>query len=559
MIKMPYNFVPLNEKVYYPQWSGEVSFNYPFSDGISGEIDIKIKAVTPVFVRDSEKDENDPDKKSEEFCHFVDKEGKKHYFIPGSSVKGMIRNIVEVISYSKIMCQDKKLSYRKFNRAYKNNMNVNNIYHGWLVVENGEWKIKSLGKVGKSCRISYKELERILDRDEVAKIKKAKEAWERYEIVPEMFYHIPSRGVLVFTGFSGNKKAEFVFSDRIEREYTLKKDVVQNFKDAYYLDNPSLINQNWKKLWSERAKRGERIPVFFQIQNGDVKHFGLSMLYKLPYKYSIGDLVKKQQNPKEELDFAQTLFGANEGDMLKGRVFASDFYARNVKRCQTVTLPLSTPRPTFYNTYLVQNKKNRIKTYDDKEAQIKGFKFYPPKKMVQGFDEICTQHPNICTSFKPLCKDTEFHGKIRFFNLKPQELGALISAINFFGKKGYYHKIGMAKAYGLGTVEITVNGVKFTSYNQKTYSLNELVKIFVNDIEKALDIKDYFAENRIKNYLKLHTYVEECNVKYPPVEKFRRMEKDFQPYLVRDFEEFGGNGGGGFGSEFKIKPPKRRK
>ena len=51
MIKSPYNFVPLTENIYYPDWSEQVSHDVPFSDGESGEIEIKIEAKSPLFVR----------------------------------------------------------------------------------------------------------------------------------------------------------------------------------------------------------------------------------------------------------------------------------------------------------------------------------------------------------------------------------------------------------------------------------------------------------------------------------------------------------------------------
>lgn len=67
MITAPFNFVPLNEKVFFPLWAEYVSHDIPFEDGESGEIDITITAKSPIFVRDH-KDET-------QFCQH----NKKYY------------------------------------------------------------------------------------------------------------------------------------------------------------------------------------------------------------------------------------------------------------------------------------------------------------------------------------------------------------------------------------------------------------------------------------------------------------------------------------------------
>jgi CRISPR/Cas system CSM-associated protein Csm5 (group 7 of RAMP superfamily) len=89
MITAPYNFVPLNKEIFYPSWADDVSHDVPFEDAESGEIDITITAKSPIFIRDS-KDE-------EEFCQH-----NNEYYIPSSSVKGMLRNVLEIMSFSKM-------------------------------------------------------------------------------------------------------------------------------------------------------------------------------------------------------------------------------------------------------------------------------------------------------------------------------------------------------------------------------------------------------------------------------------------------------------------------
>ncbi|OCR90374.1 RAMP superfamily CRISPR-associated protein, partial [Campylobacter fetus] len=104
MITAPYNFVPLNEQIFYPDWADNVSHDIPFSDAQSGEIDITITAKNPIFIKNHTPEGS---KETLEFCHHINENGEKEYYIPSSSVKGMIRNVLEIISFGKIKIDSK--------------------------------------------------------------------------------------------------------------------------------------------------------------------------------------------------------------------------------------------------------------------------------------------------------------------------------------------------------------------------------------------------------------------------------------------------------------------
>jgi len=120
MIKAPYNFVPVSEKVFFPEWADRVSHDIPFSDAESGVICITITAKSPIFIRDHEN--------SEEFCHYKTNDGGKEYYIPGSSIKGMVRNVLEIMSFSKMsFIDDKTYAVRDLSSAknfYMKQMNL---------------------------------------------------------------------------------------------------------------------------------------------------------------------------------------------------------------------------------------------------------------------------------------------------------------------------------------------------------------------------------------------------------------------------------------------------
>ncbi len=87
MIHAPYGFVPLNDRVFTPDWAPAASQDWPFQDGMSGTLELEIEALTPIFVRGG--------KTADAF--FRGPEGLPA--IPGSSLRGAIRNVVEIASW----------------------------------------------------------------------------------------------------------------------------------------------------------------------------------------------------------------------------------------------------------------------------------------------------------------------------------------------------------------------------------------------------------------------------------------------------------------------------
>lgn len=124
----PYNFVPLPEKVI--RRAGEIPGHDTYSpDLLSGYFDVELETKSPVFVRspitreDFERTDSAKGYSKEleepfrervadrsEFFHTGDPNAP---VIPGSSLRGMLRSVVEVITYSRVCwVSDRKLVYR---------------------------------------------------------------------------------------------------------------------------------------------------------------------------------------------------------------------------------------------------------------------------------------------------------------------------------------------------------------------------------------------------------------------------------------------------------------
>lgn len=97
-ITASYNFVPLSSWVHIPEWAAAVSHDLPFEDGLCGELSIEIIAETPILIG-SEKAAGSG---AVHPCRLPD----GAYAIPGASLKGMIRNVLEIAAFGRMRAVD---------------------------------------------------------------------------------------------------------------------------------------------------------------------------------------------------------------------------------------------------------------------------------------------------------------------------------------------------------------------------------------------------------------------------------------------------------------------
>jgi hypothetical protein len=78
---------------------------------------------------------------------------------------------------------------------------------------------------------------------------------------------------------------------------------------------------------------------------------------------------------------------------------------------------------------------------------------------------------SVMTTFQPIKEGARFRFKIRVHNLKREELGALLWAINFGDAPKAYHLLGMGKAFGYGKVKLSVKSQRLIANDDLTSSL----------------------------------------------------------------------------------------
>jgi CRISPR/Cas system CSM-associated protein Csm3 (group 7 of RAMP superfamily) len=500
--KAPYNFIPLNEKVVPAEEIPEFD-KYCTENRFTGYIDIKIKALTPLNIRDTltegeYKQKLEKEKRDETYINpdFFSPGGLPR--IPGSSLRGMIRTLVEIMSFGKFMFfDDARLYYRGLADKCKN---LRDEYRN---------KIR-----GKSAGILYKVgFEYFIKPSKGFKQifkSEAREIIEKNGYTYGEFKHYKvNNAYIVVSGPMQGKKRDWLieFPDEKTDEIRVSPEDIQNYKnDKNRSDRvPDLL-----KL----AK--DEVPCFY-IMYKDSKEkdkiaFGHTGFFRLAYEKTIGDHIPSELKNPDITDLAEAIFGNEKTHA--GRVFFEDAYldGKPEDALLETAIPkiLSNPKPTCFQHYIEQNEENlkdhpKNLAHYNKENPIRGYKLYwhrsglnyeaeeisfdeeefnkllsdfnkskddfneyiieeknnkvkiNLKKLPNELKEIIiksvgkyeTQH----TLLKPINKGAVFRGRIRFENLSKVELGALLFALDL--PDGLAHKLGMGKPLGLGSVKIT--------------------------------------------------------------------------------------------------------
>jgi CRISPR-associated protein (TIGR03986 family) len=98
-VTAPFRFARIPRKVYTPAWGQLVSHDVPFKDGISGEIGLEIIARSPLIVGGARG--KPPQDDATEVWPCTTPDGTK-WTIPGSTLQGMVRSILEVAAFGKL-------------------------------------------------------------------------------------------------------------------------------------------------------------------------------------------------------------------------------------------------------------------------------------------------------------------------------------------------------------------------------------------------------------------------------------------------------------------------
>ena len=514
-IKAPFNFVPVSDKVFFPDWADRISQDIPFRGALSGRIRLTITAETPMFIGSGKGDSS--------FLHLTDASGKPRYFIPSSSIKGEVRSILEIMSFSKMRVDESAAFTLREIGTSKNELynildDIQSVHCGWLR-QNPDGEGCVIYDHNFPKRISLERIDDYLGRpvmknhfmtggnlkDEIEDgqdIFDQKSARFKYHLIEQSGRSIKNfpfspdqeantkiknnrvrfdqnsaqKGTIVFTGQPGPRKYdnrtgkhtgkfyEFVFPDECKGEYPIDSEMLRHFKFIYFSTTANEKKSKeqeikWLKCLLNDPDKG--LPVFFRPDGkGGVKDFGLAYLYKLPYSRTPYTSLPPEHRKKKR-DLAECIFGYTSPDSgsLRGRVHFGSAFSDNAVSCTVpVPLALSSPKASYYPIYISQKGRDGIakkyNTYND--GSLSGWKRYHVRQNPMTGTETYarnkdgTPNSNLNTTICPVNKGAVFTSDITFHNLKPEELGALLSALTFHNTKGCFHQLGQGKPYGYG-------------------------------------------------------------------------------------------------------------
>ncbi|MFA7481768.1 MAG: TIGR03986 family CRISPR-associated RAMP protein [Vulcanimicrobiota bacterium] len=624
-ITAPYGFVPLSDKVVCPDWlkyqdkDGKLAsppiHDVPFEDGLCGTLELEITAETPIFMRGTE----DPE------LPFQLKDGR--YAIPGTALRGALRNIVEIASFSRfIRVNNHRYAVRDLNNRHLYGQYMADIVRdprtgkgepmplvnaGWLIREGEGDEVTYKIEVCDFAKIEYRALMDLARERGVRNFRpgekqssvnkyntwgehisleiEASVTWKRPETIGRR--KMPSKfgvakpmlrqekGTLVMTGQpsrwtpdqtgkragAGNAKHhDFVFFPAKQKQTLLVP--IQTFQDFEFahsnrgqqnnLGRSQEPNEEWK-FWRNKMEKEEKVPVFFlTMPDGRVGSFGLAMMYRLPYEHSIHEAIsnvaREHLDRDKGLDLAEGIFGTGEDKeqrdrertlALKGRVGISHALATSpTKPERAVSAVLGAPKASYYPNYVEQgpgtyggqpaqdSRGNAVyQTWMDRSGAPRGWKRYrtmtetynPPPPSGGGGRQLDLS--NVATRFQPLPAGTKFVALIDIHNLKPEELGALVWAIELGGDEKARHTLGMARPLGFGRSRMRLISHDLDDMRGGKPDLQACRNAFEEWITG--DIRDWKSSPQIKELLALAHPVSPNKVRYQRLDPGQRLNE----------------------------------
>lgn len=513
----PYNFVPLPEKIVLAEPVPDQDRYY--HDRFTGHIECTLTTESPLYTRTALNPEffrqwaddirrvMENNQTRAQYAQFFHLDDLERPIIPASSLRGMIRFLVEIVGYGKIQWVTKEpLVFRavgdttSLGKTYRNRMQPSLLQAGYLERQGQDWQIRPAQPIAGNAFARIKHTD--VPWDELTSWKGCKNAKSIYVPIRSMkkertplFSSVSAQpkkdlqeAVLVKTGPMQGKKKDFVFGLPDEKATPIK------IPDETVRDYRNQITPGQEAFLGKGGALQEMQPVFYLVENGKLTFFGHAMMFRLPYHNTPLDFVPEHLRRESDLDLAEAIFGYTKSKAIPegkerayaGRVFFTD--ARFQSAAGGVWLStepitpkiLSSPKPTTFQHYLTQDQpddKRSLNHYASEFSKtvIRGHKLYWHKGPVgqgniQESETIDWSEDSQHTQIKPVKAGVIFRYRIYFENLSEVELGALLWALVLPGEtnKEYRHKLGMGKPLGMGSVKI--NPTLYLSNRRSRYT-----------------------------------------------------------------------------------------
>ncbi len=441
----PYNFVPLPEQVVTVD-PADIPGHDVYT-GNTGYIDCVLETRSPLYTRCAMNPEffrqwgdalfhDLPEEQKNERARFFHLEDIERPVIPGSSLRGMVRVLVEIASYGKMQwVTDEQLVYRavgdpsSLGQYYRQQLLGKSktippdthldypspdLKGGYLVRYKGGWGIQPAREIqGETfVHVEYRDAnavthgkgkQRVYDVYVEPARRRASNRGKRgpgdlildlaitRRILPRGRQPAPpgmEPAKLVESGHMGGRHPKHWHCAIYEADNSLPPiPIPDEMWRIYYEDSEMTRGFPTRKL------RDEGDPLFYLVDgNGNLVFFGPTMMFRLPYPHTPLKLVPDALRSEAALDLAEAIFGYVPNEHHKegraGRVFFSDARFESAQDgvwlSEEPIIPkvLGSPKPTTFQHYLVQDKDNGHDP-DDKR-QLAHYATSPTETAVRG-------------------------------------------------------------------------------------------------------------------------------------------------------------------------------
>jgi len=436
----------------------------------TGYIDLTITTETPLFIGGPSKQE---DTTPLEFYG-----GQNNPTIPGSSLKGMVKEIFKIVTASSFRpyqrgtglgdFEDRYLYFRDIASAikplkeYYASRMMNPIKNGaglstpkatpGFIIQTANNEYYAVPSVAKKI---YYEAEKEL----VAKQRTPSIDWTHTYVNVHVGAMRSKRTFMRIT-----KPCNF------DKRIPIPQSCIESYADDKNRGTLDLLDKKTGKS-GEAAKEYTHstdvkfvVPCYFTEKDGVVEHFGHGRYYRIAYDLKISDhLPNSLERHNNGVVLCDSVFGY--GDNWAGRVSFSDAHVQGtLKMCPSdYPHPLMGPNPTSFQLYLNQDvdDHNTYNHWGHEHASLRGYKMYwhqPLEKAKNWTRTVEEKEIKGTRKIRPVDRGVTFTSRIHFERLSDVELGALLMSLNLDkysgGQRRTYYKLGMGKSIGFGSIKL---------------------------------------------------------------------------------------------------------